>query len=122
MKVLVATKEKQGVRKNDFSWTNEGELVMFGFECDGESVDGTCGCRRSFSGFETRKATTTAKIADVKYSVDEYLRLFAESMKNAGWKRPTMDAEACELLRIANDFPMGAVLEKRGNKVQLRGV
>ena len=40
MRFLVATKETQGQRKNDFSHAREGELVKFGFECDGEEVDG----------------------------------------------------------------------------------
>ena len=50
MKVLVGTKETQGQRSNDFSWAEDGELVMFGSECDREDVDGTCGCRRAMSG------------------------------------------------------------------------
>jgi hypothetical protein len=59
MKVFVSTKDGQGIRNNDFSWTNEGELVKFALECDGEKIDGKCGCRRSMSGFDTHKATTT---------------------------------------------------------------
>ena len=40
MLFLVGTKETQGKRKNDFSWTTDGEPVMYGSECDGEKVDG----------------------------------------------------------------------------------
>ena len=40
MLFLVATKETQGKRKSDFSWTTDGEPVMYGAEGDGEKVDG----------------------------------------------------------------------------------
>lgn len=56
MKVMVATREGQGFRENDFSWTKENELVGFTSECDGETIDGNCGCRRSMSGFDTHTA------------------------------------------------------------------
>ena len=57
MKMLVATKETQGKRRNDFCWATEGELVRFAFQCDGEAVDGRCGCRRSFCGLDSHKAS-----------------------------------------------------------------
>ena len=41
MKILVATKETQGNRKNDFCFCDEEEIVKAGMECDGESVDGS---------------------------------------------------------------------------------
>ena len=58
-KVLTATAATQGMRKNDFSHTEEGELVTYGLECDCEQVDGVCGCKRSLVGRSTHKATTT---------------------------------------------------------------
>ena len=42
-------------------WCEEGELVRFATECDGERVDGRCGCRRSMTGMSTLKATTTVR-------------------------------------------------------------
>jgi hypothetical protein len=40
MQVLAATIETQGWRKNDFSWTVDGELVIFGpFDCGRGDVD-----------------------------------------------------------------------------------
>ena len=50
MKLLVATTKTQGQRKNDFCWVPEDEIVQFAFVCDGEKIDGSCGCRRSMSG------------------------------------------------------------------------
>ena len=57
MKILVGTTETQGRRKNDFCYTKEGEVLCFHLECDGETVDGSCGCKRSMSGVDTNKAT-----------------------------------------------------------------
>ncbi len=124
MKVLVATKQKQGIRKNDFSHTNEDELVKFGFECDGESVDGECGCKRSFCGFETSKATTTAKIVNKNITKDDYIKLLKKALNKEGWLQGMTEAEvqdiAEELLSIADKFNLNDIIEKRGNKIQVR--
>jgi hypothetical protein len=128
VKVLVATKEGQGRRYSDFSWTNEGELVGFAFECDTDkdNIDGGCGCRRSMSGFDSRKATTTFKVIDKNITKDEFITLYLESEKKAGWFDGKTDRErwvkyAEELLETAKIFPVDEVLEKRGDIIQIRG-
>jgi len=117
MKVLVATKETQGKRKNDFSYTDSGEPVRFAFECDGESVDGRCGCRRSMCGMNSLKATTTVQVKNEKLSLKEYKSKIQKSLQKGGWNltEKIIADEAKELLRIANHFPEGTVLEKRGD-------
>ncbi len=127
MKVFVATTETQGQRKNDFSFVKEGELVTFGFECDGEDVDGSCGCRRCMSGVETHKATTTFKVANLPLSKEEYTERIIQSGRDGGWvKDPDSEGVARfketaeELLTLAEGFPLGVVLEKRGNGIQAR--
>lgn len=128
MKLLVATKETQGQRKNDFCHVPEGEVVHFGFECDGETVDGGCGCRRSMCGLGCSKATTTMKVEDVEnFSEVELLQALADNyIGNWGmkWeeasKRAKEDAE--ELIGLARHFPTGRVVEKRGNKLRERSV
>ena len=92
---------------------------MFGSECDGEKVDGGCGCRRALAGVKTAKATTTMKVADVsedviragmvgflvnKWSFDE-----AEALE---W----VNGDIKELNRVAEFFGEGTVLERRGRK------
>ena len=119
MLFLVGTKETQGKRKNDLSHTEDGEVLMFGSECDGEKVDGGCGCRRALAGVKTAKATTTMKVADVsedviragmvgflvnKWSFDE-----AEALE---W----VNGDIKELNRVAEFFGEGTVLERRGRK------
>lgn len=129
MRVLVATKDTQGRRKNDFCWAQEGEVVGFsGFECDGESVDGSCGCKRSMSGKFTLKATTTVKVVERTMTIEDLERTFIAALNKGQWIDPKlkspMDAEfiagaksdAAEIVRIAACFEVGAVLEKRGSK------
>lgn len=128
MKVFVATKSKQGKRKNDFSHTKEGELVKFGFECDGESVDGKCGCKRSMVGVDTLKATTTFAVKDINIKVEEYIKKLLDSERKGGWLNKesskdtikAMEDAAKYLLELANGFAVGAILEKRGDKIQVR--
>lgn len=124
LRVLVATKETQGRRKSDFCYANEGELVCFPFECDHEKVDGRCGCRRSMSGLDTRMATTTFKVVESELSRYEFERLFADSERKAGFEVTEGDAGrlSAQLLNLAERFPVGTVLEKRGDKVQKRRV
>ncbi len=129
MKVLVATKQTQGQRKNDFCFCTEGELVKFGMECDGESVDGSCGCKRALCGMDTSKATTTMMVVDLPTVSPEGFRAkWHEAMTREGWlKHGTEDenrkweADDCaELLRLAEFFAVGAVIEKRGRRYAQR--
>jgi hypothetical protein len=127
VKALVATKDGQGVRKNDFCWVPEGEIVHFASECDRDKddVDGFCGCRRAMVGIECGKATTTMKVAELdttEQQVFERLkRLYMED-----WLMDHEDAEKMargeleDLRRIAKTFRVGAVLEKRGDVVGIR--
>jgi hypothetical protein len=128
MKILVATSKGQGKRKNDFNFCNEGEIVTFSFECDGEDIDGSCGCRRSLSGTTTRKSTTTMKVIKSSMTKEDVANTIYDSLEKGGWinmmskewgiKTASKDTE--ELLKIASTFKVGDVVEKRGNKFQKR--
>lgn len=128
MKVFVATKKLQGLRNNDFSYTREGELVKYGFACDGETADGHCGCMRSMVGFESQKATTTFQVVEMPITVGEFWRKYIASERKAGWvsksaegnELGTFRAVARELLKLAKRFPINTVLEKRGHMIQVR--
>jgi len=125
MKVLVATKETQGNRKNDFDWCNEGEIVRFAFECDGETVDGNCGCKRSMAGIDSQKATTTMKVVDMDITEQKMIELIRQSLAKAGWGAEVQElanGDTTELLRIAAVFNIGDVVERRGNKFGQRRV
>jgi hypothetical protein len=75
MKLLTATRERQGDREGDFCFAVEGELVMLGEMCATDRNDplGGCGCGRAFAGLASRRATTTALVRDLdltRYDVE----------------------------------------------------
>lgn len=126
--LMVATKMLQGQRKNDFCWTKEGEFVHIPLECDGEEIDGQCGCRRAMSGLHTAQSTTTVRVVEVTKpeALKVYNQLLNHYMK--GWKMPKLKAqdiavaELKELIKSANLYPVNAVLERRGEVFQYRGM
>jgi hypothetical protein len=119
MKIFVATKETQGQRKNDFCFVPENEIVIIGFECDGEEIDGECGCHRSLSGVKCLKATTTVKVIDSNVSWKKYVQIIKESFEKSftGIKDSKIYAEdmSKNLIIEALDFNVGAIVERRGN-------
>ena len=129
MKLLVSTKETQGQRKNDYSWTEDGELLFMGMglECDGESVDGRCGCKRGFSGLTTHKATTTAKVVEIDFTKEEILNRLEAHFRDDWQMKPdecVQFAKDCleDALHVTSIFKVGAVVERRGERIQTRKV
>lgn len=116
MKLFICTKEGQGKRKNDFCWTIEGELAIFGIECTGEKVDGSCGCRRSMVGINSRKATTTVKVSDIGLEHEGFKQRIRTSEIKAGFGEPSeerLELMALALEQEAERWPVGTVLERR---------
>ena len=119
MLFLVATKETQGKRKSDFSWTTDGVPVMYGSECDGETVDGKCGGKRAMAGVTALMSTTTMKVADVS---EDVIRAGMVNHLVKNWSFDEAEAtefvneDIKELHKIAEFFGEGTVLERRGRK------
>ena len=129
MKVFVATKETQGTRSSDFCFCDEGEFVHFSFECsrDENNIDGGCGCRRSMSGFNSLKATTTFKVIDTNITFETFLEQLISSSKKAGWfpgliTEKDLREEAEDICKIASKFNVDYIIEKRGPHFQVRKV
>ncbi len=122
MNVIVATKKTQSARPNDFSFAEPNELVRFGSECDGETVDGSCGCKRSLVGVSSGKGTTTFKVAQAKITLEEFKRILRESFKRLGWQvnEKEIESEATILLQIAASFEVGDILERRAEGIMKR--
>jgi hypothetical protein len=132
MKVLAATSQTQGWRDNDFCCAVEGELVLFPpIECGWGSIDDHCGCRRSMAGLSSHRSTTTVKVADRReIDPDMYFTLVSDVLGNMGFITEELmrDPEVIEwvrdtthdLMRIARAFPVGTVLERRGDWVNVR--
>ena len=128
MKVFIATTRGQGGRTNDFTFRNDGELVGFPMaECGGEAVDGPCGCRRSMSGAESSQGTTTFTVADrPDLDLETYAWGLGAAKAKDGWPvspdNEHLLAEAAELARLADEFDLGDVLERRGDAIARRKV
>ena len=124
MKVLVATRRTQGERPGDFNWTIDGELVHFPIvvcALDQKATKagkplGGCGCGRSFAGMNSHRAGTTAEVADLDISRDDFITALASSLHAGGWipredrSRADIRMAASELLDLAEAFPVGTVL------------
>lgn len=125
MLILVSTKAGQKLRPGDFCWVAEGEPVVLGFECDGEAVNGKCGCRRSMVGISDRRATTTFTVFD-RPDLDEagFVALIKPGVERAGFKAGQVDSEVSYQIRfikaVTADFVPGIVLERRGRIVRIR--
>lgn len=129
MKVLVATRETQGLRSSDYSWTVEGELVKLPMgRCTVGSVDDDCGCRRGLSGVASSLSTTTAMVVSRPDLTPElYTALVRESYRREGWcadDEPDggewVDEVARTMLVVAAFLPAGSVVEYRDDEFAAR--
>jgi len=123
MKLLTATRERQGERDGDFCDAIEGELVLLGFVCatDEADPDGGCGCGRAFSGMSSMRATTTAVVRDLDVSLDD-VRLAVEGYYVSAGTGPdviggaefeeVVSATLEDLAEIVH-VPVGAVVGRR---------
>jgi hypothetical protein len=121
MKLLTATAVTQGFRRNDFHWCVEGELVSIDPVCrsDRDDPDGRCGCGRAFAGLASRHATTTAMVRDLaNFTRVDYLAAFRTTRQ--GCDPAAAEDEAADLLRLAERWPVGAVVERRLDTISLR--
>jgi len=130
LKVFIACNLTQGQRKSDFCFTNAGELVTFGSECDRDhsNIDGSCGCRRSLIGVASHKATTTFLCVYKKMTRDDFVKAIKKMWVDGGWGKFLDDDElqamaqedADEILRVASHCKAGDVCEKRGDVFRIR--
>ncbi len=130
MNILIATKTTQGKRSNDFSHAVEEELVMIPtLECDGESVDGQCGCRRAMVGLESGRATTTVKVIERDFTPRQLELMIRKAWQQFGWaqlmgtkvEKYARD-EAHELIRTAKAMKLQGVYGRRGAEMEFRGM
>lgn len=123
----MSTSRTQGQRPGDFAAIGDGELVTLASVCDRDrgNPDGGCGCGRSFVGLRDPKGTTTAIVDEMGMTPDDYLQRMRDSAIEVGALRPDedptdVDNQADELLRIAAGWPLGTVVECRGDLIQVR--
>jgi hypothetical protein len=125
VKLLTATCHTQGYRDNDFHFCVEGELVHIDPPCafDRADPDGRCGCGRAFAGLNSHLATTTAMIREVGgFTPADYLEALRSSLDQQGWDSSEAFHEAAALHCLAQQWPLGTVLERRLDQIAARGV
>jgi len=76
-------------------------------------------------GLKCHKATTTFKVAASEMKASEYANAICQSLIDGGWGeleglKDMANSDAIELAHIAEFFPVGTILEKRGRKFQTR--
>jgi hypothetical protein len=131
MKLLTATRERQGERDGDFCHAIEGELVLVGFVCatDRDDPDGGCGCGRAFSGMSSMRATTTALVRDLDVSFDHARSAVEGYYVSAGMgpdvigsaEFTAMVAETLVgMADLADSVPVGAVVGRRLDRLVWR--
>lgn len=126
MHVLVAAAERS--MPGDYAWTVEGELVHLPVvECESPA----CGCGRGFAGFASLRATSTARVADLELTRDEFWHAMRDSLASAGWSVPgtpdfspedfvDFDGFVDVHLDLAGDLPLGAIVEREGDRLWVR--
>lgn len=126
MHVLVAAAER--TMPGDYAWTVEGELVHLPVvECESPS----CGCGRGFAGFASFRATSTARVADLNLTRDDFWHALRDSLASAGWSVPgTPDFSPADFpdfdgfvdlhLNLARELPLGAIVEREGDQLWVR--
>ena len=128
MHVLVATKETQGTRADDYAWTVDGELVLAELT---ECADPRCGCARGFAGIASKRATTTAMVTDLPHLDIATLRdVVRDYLERAGWSDllPTdeieevVDEHVENLGAICSAYAVGTVIERDGCDIRPRGL
>ncbi len=124
MQYLVSTTKTQGQRKNDFHNTDEKEILRFTSECDGERIDGKCGCRRSMAGVNSHKATTTFEVVEgdidlLRIIIDYYHNSLGKFISHLECEEYAVE-DSRILSTVADAFPVGAIIERRGSKFVMR--
>jgi hypothetical protein len=111
IKVLVATTETQGDHPGDFCFVPDGELVArYGMVCDDERPDGSgCGCGRSFSGFDTHRATTSAMVVEKDMTREEWRAALHRTLTDSGWIAYLPADEAAEVIDEIERFDLDGI-------------
>lgn len=114
MRVLVATRERQGDDEYDFCWCDEGELV-YPVEACRELY---CSCGRAFIGAQTERATSTAKVVDRRdLDRDGCVAIIQRMLDGHGHPHHPDEAEMyVDAMRavVARAY-LGAVVERHGS-------
>jgi hypothetical protein len=125
LKYFVSTHRTQGERDNDSNSIPKTEIVDLCSLSHDNPDDPYCGCARSFVGITSRQTTTTAEIVESDMTPVEFVSRFHAGFVAMGFPdTPDLRADAAnaatELLRLAAVWPVGTVVERRGDEIRVR--
>ena len=114
MKVLIATRELQGDREDDFSRTVDGELVYDSGPClrVRQGADWLCECAIAFRGVASGELTTTAIVADLPLRPLEYERAFRDGFRRHGHCADCARKASHAARTLAMRWPVGTIVER----------
>lgn len=114
MKTLVATHNLQGQKPGDVCESKEGDLVWIS-----SSVAG--GLYRKAMSTRGEYYTTTFMVADIpKLTSDSLMKKIEAQAKKYGFSSTVAAHNYLYTVSVARAFPVGAVLEKDGDKIYRR--
>jgi hypothetical protein len=122
MKLLVATHRSQGDRKGDFSFCVPGELVYLAPICDCDRLfpKNGCGCSRAFAGLSSHRATTTAEVVELDFTVADYVEAVASGLDEEGWGPSAAGDLVEEMVGILTPLAVGTVVGRKFDDVIVR--
>lgn len=114
MKVLVATRQTQGARGDDFSRTVAGELVFDAGPCTavGRGAVWGCECAIAFRGVASSELTTTAIVVDLPIALKDYQRAFRDGLTREVCCKDCARQYGHAARMLALRWPVGTILER----------
>lgn len=114
MKALVATRESQGRRSDDFDWCTDGELVWLPDPCPEGRRGGGCECVRAFAGVSSHRRTTTAVVREVDgLTIRSCLDIVRYSLTAQGLPTTWVERAVDRMLLLAQGAAAGVVMERK---------
>lgn len=114
MRVLIATRQRQGHRPDDYFHAVDGELVRLPTE---PCIDQLCPCGNAVIGVASSRATTTFTVGERDLDPGAYGEMLRESLTRDGlieaFDETMLAAYTQRHLEIAEEAPDGAVMRVR---------
>jgi hypothetical protein len=125
LKYFVSTHRTQGERDNDSNTLPDTEIVDLASLSHEDPDNPYCGCARSFVGITSRQTTTTAEIIESDMTPAEFVDRFHAGLVAMGFTdtaqlRTDATNDAVGLLLLAAQWPVGTVVERRGDEIRVR--
>jgi hypothetical protein len=114
VRALVATRQSQGERRDDFAWCTEGELVWLPEPCPTARRSGACDCARAFAGVSSHRRTTTAIVREVEgLTVASFVDIVRYGLAAEGLPSAWVPRAVDRMLALAAGSRPGTVMERK---------